>query len=142
MAQVPFVDALTTMLDPTLPLTVVEWDEWGDPEADPEVYDYMAGYAPYENVVAQATTRRSWPRPPSTTPGSSTSSPPSGWPGCGPPPPGGATCCSRPRCRPATAGVCGRYKAWRDRAFSLAWMLDRMGLARRGSTGRSGVPAS
>ena len=53
MAQVPFVDALTTMLDATLPLTVVEYDEWGNPEADPEAYDHMAGYAPYDNVVAQ-----------------------------------------------------------------------------------------
>ena len=51
VAQVPFVDALTTMLDATLPLTVTEYDEWGNPEADPEVYDYMAGYAPYDNVA-------------------------------------------------------------------------------------------
>ena len=48
----PFVDALTTMLDATLPLTVTEYDEWGNPEADPEVYDYMASYAPYDNVAA------------------------------------------------------------------------------------------
>lgn len=49
-AAVPFVDALTTILDPTLPLTVVEWEEWGNPLADPEVYDYMKAYSPYENV--------------------------------------------------------------------------------------------
>ena len=48
----PFVDALTTMLDATLPLTVTEYDEWGNPEADPAVYDYMARYAPYDNVAA------------------------------------------------------------------------------------------
>ena len=48
----PFVDTLTTMLDATLPLTVTEYDEWGNPEADPEVYDYMASYAPYDNVAA------------------------------------------------------------------------------------------
>nr|WP_120491831.1 S9 family peptidase [Corynebacterium lactis] len=54
-AVVPFVDSLTSMLKPELPLTVVEWDEWGDPYHDPEVYDYMASYSPYENVSAEAT---------------------------------------------------------------------------------------
>jgi len=51
-AAVPFVDALTTILDPSLPLTVPEWEEWGDPLHDPEVYRYMAGYTPYENIAA------------------------------------------------------------------------------------------
>ena len=49
-AAVPFVDALTTILDPELPLTVTEWEEWGDPLHDPEVYAYMRSYSPYENV--------------------------------------------------------------------------------------------
>ena len=53
VAQVPFVDALTTILDPSLPLTVIEWDEWGDPLHDPEVYAYMKSYTPYENVQAR-----------------------------------------------------------------------------------------
>ncbi len=53
LAQVPFVDALTTILDPSLPLTVTEWDEWGNPLADKNVYDYMKSYSPYENVTAQ-----------------------------------------------------------------------------------------
>jgi oligopeptidase B len=53
VAQVPFVDALTTILDETLPLTVTEWDEWGNPVADPEVYRYMKSYSPYDNVTAQ-----------------------------------------------------------------------------------------
>ena len=52
-AIVPFVDPLTSILMPELPLTVVEWEEWGDPYHDPEVYDYMASYAPYENITAQ-----------------------------------------------------------------------------------------
>ncbi|MBU9763206.1 S9 family peptidase [Mycobacterium sp. TNTM28] len=54
LAQVPFVDALTTILDPSMPLTVTEWDEWGNPLEDPEVYRYMKSYTPYENVAAQA----------------------------------------------------------------------------------------
>ena len=51
VAQVPFVDALTTILDPSLPLTVTEWEEWGNPLDDPEVYAYMKSYSPYENVA-------------------------------------------------------------------------------------------
>jgi oligopeptidase B len=51
VAQVPFVDALTTILDPSLPLTVTEWEEWGDPLHDPQVYAYMKSYTPYENVT-------------------------------------------------------------------------------------------
>lgn len=54
LAQVPFVDALTTILDPSLPLTVTEWDEWGNPLADEDVYRYMKSYSPYENVEAKA----------------------------------------------------------------------------------------
>jgi len=53
VAQVPFVDALTTILDPSLPLTVTEWEEWGDPLHDPQVYTYMKSYSPYENVDGQ-----------------------------------------------------------------------------------------
>jgi len=53
VAQVPFVDALTTILDPALPLTVNEWDEWGDPLHDAEVYAYMRSYTPYENIEAR-----------------------------------------------------------------------------------------
>ena len=52
VAQVPFVDALTTILDPSLPLTVIEWDEWGDPLHDAVVYAYMKSYSPYENIRA------------------------------------------------------------------------------------------
>jgi len=49
VAQVPFVDALTTMLDEKLPLTVSEYEEWGNP-ADPDYYRYMKSYSPYDNV--------------------------------------------------------------------------------------------
>ncbi|MDP8991549.1 MAG: prolyl oligopeptidase family serine peptidase, partial [Actinomycetota bacterium] len=53
VAEVPFVDVLTTILDDTLPLTVLEWEEWGNPAADPEVYAYMKSYSPYDNVEAK-----------------------------------------------------------------------------------------
>jgi oligopeptidase B len=51
-AAVPFVDALGTMLDPTIPLTTFEYEEWGDPR-DPEVYSYIKSYSPYDNVAAR-----------------------------------------------------------------------------------------
>jgi len=53
LANVPFVDPLTSILDPSLPLTVIEWDEWGDPLHNKDVYDYMRSYSPYENVEAK-----------------------------------------------------------------------------------------
>ncbi len=50
---VPFVDVVTTMLDETIPLTSLEWDEWGNP-IDPEFYRYMKSYSPYDNVSQQS----------------------------------------------------------------------------------------
>jgi oligopeptidase B len=50
VAQVPFVDPLTSILDPELPLSALEWEEWGNPITDPQVYAYMKSYSPYENV--------------------------------------------------------------------------------------------
>ena len=78
-ASVPFVDALTTILDPSMPLTVIEWEEWGNPLEDPAAYALMKSYTPYENVRAQrypallVTTA-------CTTRGSTSPSRPSGWP--------------------------------------------------------------
>lgn len=53
IAQVPFVDVVTTMLDDTIPLTTGEYDEWGNPN-EKEYYEYMKSYSPYDNVSAQA----------------------------------------------------------------------------------------
>lgn len=52
IAHVPFVDVVTTMLDESIPLTTNEFDEWGNPK-DPEYYDYMMRYSPYDNVEAK-----------------------------------------------------------------------------------------
>lgn len=52
VAEVPFVDVVTTMLDPSIPLTTGEYDEWGDPSHQ-EYYQYMLSYSPYDNVEAQ-----------------------------------------------------------------------------------------
>ncbi|KPV41824.1 S9 family peptidase [Alicyclobacillus ferrooxydans] len=53
MPAVPFVDVVTTMLDESIPLTTLEWDEWGNPN-DPTYYAYMKSYSPYDNVEAKA----------------------------------------------------------------------------------------
>ncbi|KAK2990358.1 hypothetical protein RJ640_000811, partial [Escallonia rubra] len=52
VAGVPFVDVLTTMLDPTIPLTTSEWEEWGDPRKE-EYYFYMKSYSPVDNIAAR-----------------------------------------------------------------------------------------
>ncbi len=53
VSQVPFVDVVTTMLDPSIPLTTGEYDEWGDPNQK-DAYEYILSYSPYDNVEAKA----------------------------------------------------------------------------------------
>ncbi|WP_345524109.1 S9 family peptidase [Nocardioides conyzicola] len=128
VAAVPFVDALTTMLDATLPLTVTEYDEWGNPEADPAVYDYMASYAPYDNVAAVDyppilaetslnDTRVLYVEPAKWVAKLRATAV------------GRRDFLLRTEMSAGHGGVSGRYKSWHDRAFTLAWILDRMGLA-------------
>jgi oligopeptidase B len=126
VAAVPFVDNLTTMLDASLPLTVVEYDEWGNPEADAEVYDYIASYAPYDNVAA-----RDYPPILAETSLNDTRVlyvEPAKWV-AKLRAVAGADVLLKTEMAAGHGGVSGRYKAWHDRAFSLAWILDRMGLA-------------
>ncbi len=52
VAQVPFADALNTILDPTQPLTVTEWEEWGNPAESEEIFRAMRAYSPYDNIAA------------------------------------------------------------------------------------------
>jgi oligopeptidase B len=52
VAEVPFVDVVSTILDPSLPLSVIEWEEWGDPN-QPQYYEAMKAYSPYDNVGPQ-----------------------------------------------------------------------------------------
>ncbi len=52
IARVPFVDVINTMFDPSIPLTVTEYEEWGNPN-EQEFYDYMKSYSPYDNVIQQ-----------------------------------------------------------------------------------------
>ncbi|MGB0099251.1 MAG: S9 family peptidase [Nocardioides sp.] len=136
VAGVPFVDALTSMLDASLPLTVTEYDEWGNPEADPEAYDYLASYAPYDNVAALDyppilaetslnDTRVLYVEPAKWVARLRATAV------------GRRDFLLRTEMAAGHGGVSGRYKSWHDRAFSLAWMLDRMGLAETSPGGRS-----
>ncbi|MCC4909706.1 S9 family peptidase [Microbacterium sp. cx-59] len=126
VADVPFVDALTTILDPSLPLTVIEWDEWGDPLHDPEVYAYMKSYSPYENVRDGV----AYPRILAVTSFNDTRVlyvEPAKW--VARLRDVGADALLKCEMVAGHGGVSGRYNAWRERAFELAWLLDVLDLA-------------
>lgn len=123
-AAVPFVDALTTILDPDLPLTIIEWDEWGDPLHDRETYDYMKSYSPYENVRDDVR----YPRILATTSLNDTRvfyAEPAKW--VARLRDVDAPVLLRTEMSAGHGGVSGRYAAWRERAWALAWILDVLG---------------
>ncbi|KQQ26501.1 S9 family peptidase [Frondihabitans sp. Leaf304] len=127
LAAVPFVDALTSILDPDLPLTVIEWDEWGDPLHDPEVYDYMATYTPYENVADDAS---GYPKILAVTSLNDTRVlyvEPAKW--VARLRDAGAPASMKIEMQAGHGGVSGRYESWRERAFEIAWLLEVLGLA-------------
>ncbi len=126
-ASVPFVDALTTILDPELPLTVTEWDEWGDPLHDPGVYAYMKSYSPYENVADQkypavlATTSLHDTRVYYVEPAKwvaalrATATPRADHP-----------VLLKTEMAAGHGGVSGRYAGWHELVFHNAWVLDQL----------------
>jgi oligopeptidase B len=127
VAEVPFVDALTTILDPSLPLTVIEWEEWGNPLEDPEVYRYMKSYSPYENVSAQQ-----YPRILAITSLNDTRVffvEPAKWVAkLRATAAGEVDVLLKTEMEAGHGGRSGRYDAWREIAFTLAWELDVLGL--------------
>ena len=126
-AQVPFVDALTTILDPELPLTVIEWEEWGDPLHSADVYAYMKSYSPYENVAPV-----SYPAILATTSLNDTRVfyvEPAKWIAAL------RTVATNGDDRPILlktemvaghGGVSGRYASWKETAFEYAWIIDQI----------------
>ena len=121
VAEVPFVDVVSTMSDPTLPLTVTEWEEWGDPRTEPYA-SCMLGYSPYDNTVAAdypavyATAGLNDPRVSVHEPAKwiarlrevST---------------GSAPIVLRTELVAGHGGPTGRYEAWRDEARTIAFLL-------------------
>ena len=126
-AAVPFVDALTTILDPDLPLTVTEWEEWGDPLHHPDVYHYMKGYTPYENIA-----RVTYPAILATTGLNDTRVyyvEPAKWVArlrAEATPSSDRPVLMRTEMVAGHAGVTGRYDKWREQAFEMAWLIDRV----------------
>ncbi len=132
LAEVPFVDALNTILDPTAPLTISEWEEWGNPLLDPDIYAVMRAYSPYENVVAApypailATAGLHDTRVEVREPAkwvaavrdATTSSPQE------------RPVLLRTEMSAGHGGPSGRYDAWAQYAWEMAFVLDQLGLAR------------
>ena len=135
VAQVPFVDALTSILDPDLPLSALEWEEWGNPITDPEVYRYMQEYTPYENVravdypaVAAVTSLNDtrvlyvepakWVQQLRRTVTSDQTTPLAE---------GGAPIVLKTEMDGGHGGASGRYRAWEDRAWDYAFLLTALG---------------
>ena len=130
-AAVPFVDALTTILDPSLPLTVPEWEEWGDPLHSADIYWYMKGYTPYENVATA-----DYPAILATTSVNDTRVyfvEPAKWVARL-----RETATSDPAQRPILfkiemvaghGGKSGRYDAWKQYAWELAFLMDQVGVS-------------
>jgi oligopeptidase B len=121
VAQVPFVDALSTILDPSLPLTVTEWEEWGDPLHDPEVYRYMKSYSPYENIDAGAV----YPPILAVTSLNDTRvlySEPAKWIARLQASARGGPFLLKTEMIAGHGGRSGRYDAWREEAMVLAWI--------------------
>jgi oligopeptidase B len=131
LAQVPFVDPLTTILDPSLPLTVTEWDEWGNPLSDSEVYSYMKSYSPYENVETKQypailamtslnDTRVYYVEPAKWVAALRHANA------------NGNPVLLKTQMAAGHGGVSGRYRAWQETAFQYAWLLATAGGDRYG----------
>jgi oligopeptidase B len=128
VAQVPFVDALTSILDPSLPLTVTEWEEWGDPLHDPGVYRYMKSYSPYENVAAG----RPYPPVLAVTSLNDTRvryTEPAKWIARLQADAAGGPFLLKTEMTAGHGGRSGRYDAWHEEALVLAWIVATAGAA-------------
>ncbi len=138
VAEVPFVDCLTTIMDETLPLTVTEWDEWGNPVEDPEIYSVMKSYSPYDNVRS-VDGEGAAVRYPDILATGGLSDPrvgfwePAKWVA--------KLRAANPENRvllktelgAGHGGPTGRYDAWKDEAFIFAFILDALGLGETAS---------
>jgi oligopeptidase B len=126
LAEVPFVDALNSVLDPSLPLTVTEWEEWGNPLESPEVYAYMKTYTPYENItqdgaypailaVTSLNDTRVLFHEPTKWIARLRALAPSG------------DFLLKTEMGAGHGGRSGRYDSWREEAFNVAWIISLVG---------------
>ncbi len=133
VAEVPFVDCLTTILDESLPLTVLEWEEWGNPVADASIYRLMKSYSPYDNVRVDAPDATSIRYPAILATGGLTDPrvgfwEPAKW--------AAKLRMANPENKvllkteleAGHGGPSGRYDAWRDEAFVYTFVLTALGL--------------
>ncbi|HEY3871525.1 MAG TPA: S9 family peptidase [Actinocrinis sp.] len=138
LAEVPFVDALNTILDPSLPLTVVEWEEWGNPLESEDVYRYMKSYSPYENIAprgADSAAMRGgaapgYPAILATTSLNDTRvqyHEPAKWIARLRAVAPGGDYLLKTEMEAGHGGRSGRYDAWREEAFNLAWAITVVG---------------
>jgi oligopeptidase B len=126
VAEVPFVDVLNTMLDETLPLTVIEWEEWGNPKLEDQ-YRWMRTYAPYENITTAAeypamfvTAGMNDPRVSYWEPAKWVAALRATTKSRGP-------VILKTEMGAGHGGKSGRYDAWRDEAEILAFVLTQLG---------------
>jgi oligopeptidase B len=126
VAEVPFVDVINTMLDETLPLTVIEWEEWGNPKLE-EQYRWMRAYAPYENLTAGTeypamfvTAGLNDPRVSYWEPAKWVAAMRATTTSRGP-------VILKTEMGAGHGGKSGRYDAWRDEAEVVAFILDQLG---------------
>jgi oligopeptidase B len=125
VAQVPFVDPLNSILDPSLPLTVTEWEEWGNPIDSADIYAYMKSYSPYENVtkirypkilaVTSLNDTRVLYHEPAKWIAKLRATAPDG------------TYLLKTEMGAGHGGPSGRYDSWKEEAFVNAWTLDVLG---------------
>jgi oligopeptidase B len=134
VAQVPFVDCVTTMLDDQLPLTVGEWEEWGNPLADESAYRRMLSYSPYDNVAAHNAdgSPRTYPDLLVTA---GLNDPrvaywePAKWVAKLRDVSPSTRVFLRTEMGAGHGGPSGRYDAWKEEALVIAFLLDALGLA-------------
>lgn len=139
LAVVPFVDALTSILDPDLPLSALEWEEWGNPIEDQTVYEYMKAYTPYQNVrevdypaIAAVTSLNDtrvlyvepakWVAQLHRTVTNDQSTPLAE---------GGSPILLRTEMDGGHGGASGRYQGWKDTAWEYAFVLTALGATER-----------
>ncbi len=133
VAQVPFVDVVTTMLDDSIPLTVGEWEEWGNPLADEAAYRRMLSYSPYDNVTGQTypdllvTAGLNDPRVAYWEPAKWVAKLRATSPA--------TRILLRTELGAGHGGPSGRYDAWREEALVLAFLLNALGVTPGRSSG-------